>query len=576
MNSTSTRKPGHRVFILGLDGATFDLVKPWVTEGHLPNFARLLEEGAHGDLKSVVHPLSAQAWTSLVTGKNQGKHRIFDWRERDFTGYGYRFLNAKSRVGKTLWDLASNAEKHCIVINVPMTYPPDELNGVMISGRDTPGMDSDYTYPPTLKAELFRQLGDYVIVPDDWLHMRNGRPDEARRELFRELEIRFRTTTFLMKKYPWDLLMVVFCAPDGAAHFFWKYHDPEHPLHNPEQAKEYGDTLLRIYQHCDEQVGHLLERLENDTLLVIVSDHGQGSAGDRAIYLNVWLEEQGLLSVESVTGLSNLLQAPRRSLISLLAVGKRVFDRTVSWHSQKKLTALFGDLRSGMESLYLFSNIDWSRTKAYSEEIRGNIWVNLRGRDPQGIVEPGEEYEEIRDFIIQRLSDLRDPETGDQIIEKVYRREELYSGPFIERLPDLVVQVNDTPLVWKSSRTSLVKKAVRRLPKEELAKFETTGGHRMNGILLLRGPGIKPGAVLKRACLFDIAPTVLYALGLPIPEDMDGRILREAFQPEWLAQRPIESMEMKVPEIDECPGYDYSEEEADKIEELLRGLGYIE
>ena len=304
----------HRLVVIGLDGATFDLIEPWVAAGDLPTLGQLMAEGSWGRLRSVVHPFTAQAWTSMVTGTQQGKHRIFDFWERDFSTYGFRLLNASHRAMPAIWNLLSRAGRSAIVVNVPQTFPPEPIQGVMVSGRDTPGLDAAYTHPPELKAELNRFSGiPYVIVPDDWLWAQRGRPERARQELLREIDIRFDAVTHLMDTRPWDLAFFVVSATDGAAHFFWKYHDASHPLYDPDQAAQLGGTIGDIYRRCDRRIGQLLEHLsqEEPYNVLVVSDHGQGPMGAQAIHLNLWLEAQGLLRFRTAD--SQLKAADRAS-----------------------------------------------------------------------------------------------------------------------------------------------------------------------------------------------------------------------------------------------------------------------
>ncbi|MEZ4769882.1 MAG: alkaline phosphatase family protein [Caldilineales bacterium] len=292
----------NRLLVIGLDGATFDLMRPWAAAGELPNLQRLMNEGSWGPLRSVVHPFTAQAWTSMVTGTQQGKHRVFDFWERDFSTYGFRLLNASHRALPAIWNLLSAAGKDVIIVNLPQTYPPEPVQGVMVSGRDTPGLGAAYTYPAGLKSEL-DAVSDtpYVIVPDDWLWMQRGRPDLARAELLREIDVRFDAARRLMESRPWDLTFFVVSATDGVAHFFWKYHDPSHPLYNPAEAERYGDTILEVYRRCDQRIGELLAWIEEsgNTNVLVVSDHGQGQLGPQAIHLNLWLAEQNLLHFRS-------------------------------------------------------------------------------------------------------------------------------------------------------------------------------------------------------------------------------------------------------------------------------------
>lgn len=568
----------NRVVVVGLDGATFDLITPWVQAGKLPTLARLLEESAAAPLESVLHPFTAQAWSSMVTGANQGKHRIFDFWERDFHTYGFRLTNASFRSLPALWTLLSQAGRHVIVLNVPMTYPPEAVNGVLVSGWDTPGMGAAFTYPAELKAELTR-LGNgqpYVIVPDDWKYSTAQRADKVLSELQREIDVRFAVATNLMQREPWDLCFFVVSAPDGAAHFLWKYHDPAHPLHDAQQRAALfdEDPLLQVYQRADQRLGEFLQTLPPDVYVLVVSDHGEGPLEDVEIHLNLWLAQQGLLTFHP----AGSPRSPRRMAKWLAARAversKQALYGRVSFSTLARLRHLWPDrLRTTLGEESFFPAIDWSSTLAYSEEVRGNIWINLRGRDPHGIVEPGEAYETLRSRIIETLSGLRDPRSGQPLIKRVWRREERFSGPYVERFPDLVVEAA-YPDLFRPRRHYQGTEAVRHLSIEEMRGRRITGCHRAHGIFLARGRGVQAGARLALADITDVAPTVLYLLDEPVPAWMDGRVLVDIFTPDLLAEQPIR-LDGQAAATAGPADVAYDEADAQMLADRLAGLGYL-
>lgn len=566
-----------RALIIGLDGATFDLIKPWAASGQLPTFARLLREGSHGLLRTVQPPLTAPAWSTMVTGMNPGKHGLVDFWARDLPGYHFRLLNASSRAGPCLWDVVGQAGGRVIVCNVPMTYPPTPVNGVLVSGMDTPGMDAPYTYPAELKHELNKVVGRYVIVPDDWLYSRRRQYDRARAELLHGMQVHFAAGMHLLQRYPWDLAMLVLTATDGAAHFFWKFMDPQHPLYDARQAALYGDTILRVYQSADAKLAALLESLPADTVLFVVSDHGNGRTGERVIYLNAWLEQQGLLHYRQGSALERGRRAVSQGTLGLLRSVRRLMRSWIPYELQLQIEALFPGGGKRIESGLQSAQIDWSRTKAFSEEVRGSVWINLQGRDAQGIVAPGAEYEGLRDQIIAAAADLRDPRTGEALIERAYRREELYHGPHANLEPDVVLEARDTVQIFRKRESLRATTPVHVLSRAEMSRADTSGHHLMNAILMMYGPGVEAGRKIADAQMQDVAPTVLYAMGLPAPSHMDGQVLRAAFEPSHLAQHPVQTgaeHAQGASDRDEA-GSAYSEDEARLVEDRLRGLGYL-
>lgn len=580
---STTTTSARRVVVVGLDGATFDLIEPWVAQGKLPTLARLLHTSAWAPLESVLHPFTAQAWTSMVTGANQGKHRIFDFWERDFSTYGFRLTNASFRALPALWTLLSQAGRHVIVLNVPMTYPPEKVNGVLVSGWDTPGMGAAFTYPLALKAELSALSGGqpYVIVPDDWKYSTAQRGDMVMAELLREIDVRFAVATSLMAREPWDLTFFVVSALDGAAHFLWKYHDPAHPLYDPAvNAQMFSeDPLLQVYQRADQRLGEFLSTLPPDVHVLVVSDHGEGALEDIEIHLNLWLAQQGLLTLRTPGSRRSLGNALKWLAAKLVDRGKRALYGRVSFSTLSRLRHWWPDkLRVTLGEESFFPGVDWAHTLAYSEEVRGNIWINLKGRDPQGTVAPGAEYEALRDRIITGLQDLRDPRTGKRLVRRVWRREERFSGPFSDRLPDLLVEA-EYPDLFRPRGAYSGREPVRHLTMEEMRHRRITGCHRPNGIFFAHGPAVQPGLPLAPASILDVAPTVLHLLGEPAPSWMDGRVLTEMLTPEALARQPVESRpQTPLPPVSSGDGagvQSYDEAEAQEVTDRLAGLGYL-
>lgn len=565
-----------RLVVVGLDGATFDLIEPWVATGKLPNLARLLEQSSHARLKSVIHPFTAQAWSSMVTGANAGKHRIFDFWERDFQSYGFRLTNASFRALPALWSLLSMAGRPVIVVNVPMTYPPEPVNGVLISGWDTPGLQANFTYPAELKAELGQLAGQpYVIVPDDWKYSTAQRGELVLVELLREVDVRFAVVQQLMAREPWDLTFFVVSALDGGAHFLWKYHDPSHPLYDAAETVQYfsDDPLLQVYQRVDQRLGELLATLPPDVYVLVVSDHGEGPLGDLAIHLNLWLAGQGLLAYRTPNSRQSWLAIGRRWAARFVDWAKHQLYGRVSFGTLSRLRSLWPDrLRSMFSEELFYPNVDWSRTLAYSEELRGNIWINLRGRDPQGIVESGAEYEAVRDRIIAELSQLTDPVTGQRLVSRVWRREERFSGPYLESIPDLLVEA-EYPDIFQPRGKYRGTAPVRHLTLNEMRR-RVSGCHRPAGIFIARGPGVRAGATLPPAEITDVTPTILYLLDEPIPDWVDGRVLTEMLLPELLVERPISKNESGG-EYLSSGDFEYSPDDEKIIKDRLTGLGYL-
>jgi predicted AlkP superfamily phosphohydrolase/phosphomutase len=567
-----------RVLVIGWDGATLQLIRPWVAKGRLPNVERLMKEGSYGVLDSVIRPGSPQAWSSFVTGKNPGKHGIFNFIEKVKNSYRVTFINAKSRAGESVWKILSRYGLRVGVINVPISYPPEKVNGVFLSGLDAPGVESEFTYPPDLYKELRENVGEYLLEAGMWGYITGGRYEEGLARLDYVIEQRFKAAKYLYEKEKWDFFMVVFTAPDRVQHNFWKFMDPTHPLYTEEGNRLYGDAIQKVYVKLDEKLGKFLEMADQDTALMIMSDHGMGKNTDKAIYLNRFLEARGLLTFKNVTQNRISSRLKRMVFVDVPRFVRRQLWKRLHRKTKERLVRLFPALRDRMTSVFLFSPIDMARTKVYADETRSILWVNVQGRDPQGTVAP-QEYEAVRSCVIDELKKLKDPDTGQPIVERVYRREEVYHGPFVKDAPDLMVMWHNDEYRSRPSYTSSGGAFMKRIERDELEKLElnlqANADHRMDGILFLRGEGIKQAHEIKHANIMDLAPTILALFDLPIPEDMDGKVIEEAFEPGYLQEHPVRFS--SDGSKDETRGMqDYSDDEADIIRSRLQGLGYLE
>lgn len=558
-----------RLLVIGLDGATFDLIKPWAAEGKLPTLARLIAEGSHGLLRSVPNMNSAGAWTSFATGKNPGKHGIYYFDEHVDGSYQKRFLSGSARDGVTFWQYLSRAGKRQLIVNVPMTYPAEAINGCMLAGEDTPSTDSPgFAYPAGLAAELRQNVGDYIIDHGIWGFMKQGRKDLALERLLQTIDKRQAYARYLLQRKPWDLAVVVFTESDAAHHVFWRDMDPRHPDHTAQGAAQFADAIQRVYQKLDACVAELLADAGPATV-IIMSDHGGGFDQRGSEYLNGWLADRGYLVYERTEQAPAPGNAARRAVRTLAERIYRLLDKRLNRESKRKLQRLLPGVRERVESSIRFKNIDWTRTRAYADGVKDEVWINLRGREPQGVVDPAG-YDALADELRLALQDCRDAQTGQPVVEWVRRRDELYQGPHVGRAPDLSIHWRAafviSGLLGKDGRP--IARATW-LPRRQFI----SGGHRPDGILIAWGEQVRHNVEVLGAQLMDLCPTILHLMGQPAPADMDGTVLHDLLSEtqEQAAAAP------GVADVTPAPaGEAYSAEEAAAIEERLRGLGYIE
>lgn len=553
-----------KVLVIGLDGATFDLIKPWAADGYLPTLDRLMREGAHGTLRSTIPPMTAPAWTSFATGTNPAKHRLYDWIAREPGSYRFSPVTAVNGTAPTIYTLLSRANRRICTLNVPMTYPPVPVNGVMVSGLPAPSTQSTITYPVGLYQDILQAVGDYILYPDPGQAYSEAGVASFLERLYRCTEIRTRTFNYLQSREAWDFAMIVFNGTDTICHALWKYTDPEHPLHDPARHAKFGSAIRDYYQYMDKHLARILDTLDENTTLIIMSDHGSGPF-HKFIHVNNWLIQEGFMQVRSrlssrlKQGLFRLGFAPMNVYNALMRLGLGALKReVVRGQGQGLLKALF----------LSFEDVDWHRTLAYSLGNVGQIYLNVAGREPIGCVQPGAEYQAARDHIIARLKELRDPQTGEQVVEAVYRREEIYSGDQLEHAPDILFIPRRMEYFGFGEYEFGSHKVVEAMERG------ISGTHRLNGVFLAYGPAVQPGVVVEDAHIVDLAPTILHIMGVPIPEHMDGRVLHEilpeAFQP---GQPTAAHHEWHSPASNDGEGLTQEEQQA--LTDRLRSLGYV-
>lgn len=573
-----------RVLVFGIDGATFDLLRPWMEEGSLPNLAAIARNGASGELRSTIPPSSAPAWTSFMTGMNPGKHGVYGFtRVEPNAGYAIKVNSGATRRARTVWQFLTEQGRRSVVLNVPMTYPPDPIDGLVVTGIDTPGLESQFTYPPELRHEIFRLLPDYILDVRSWGVTAVGkRRAHILDDILRMVDVRRRLAVHLMTTRPWDLFTIVFTASDRAQHFFWRFLEPTHPLYDPAEGPRYHDAILRVHQEIDKALGEMLACCGEETTVLVMSDHGFGPQ-HRLFRINQWLIENGFLRLGYTTS-NGLVPSPSSAAQKwfYLGLGRlvRLARSALADTTKDRLKRLFPHLRQRVVSQILFSGVDWSTTQAYhTAEFPGSIRVNLKGREVKGVVEPGAEYESVCKAIRSGLEGYVDPDTGKRVVQRVFRREELYWGPYLDIAPDLIVELADygytfdwyMPITPNGTRDDLP--VVDALTGDYAVNC---GYHRPNGILMLCGADIRKGVHLHPAQIYDVTPTVMYLLGLPIPAEMDGRVLMESIKADRLDRQPIERSGPTSASTETlAPGQVYSEEEAEAIVDRLRSLGYL-
>jgi predicted AlkP superfamily phosphohydrolase/phosphomutase len=499
----------NRVLIVGWDGADWDILDPLLEAGELPALAAFLERGRRGVSRSCLPSHSWAAWPTFLTGRDPGGHGVFDILEYR-PGAARRLpVSANSILAPTWPERVSAAGKTTLLVNVPLTYPPPQIKGAVIAGGIVPPRTT-YSWPPDLGARL-----DWPINGGSWTTFR-GRPVDLVAELERLTRKRAAGMRTLLDEEPWDVACLVFVSTDRAQHCLLEYVHPGHPAFAEASASPVAERVRDLYRLLDRELASILERTHDDDLVVLMSDHGHHPC-TRAVSMNKVLEHLGFLRFGAGSTLVNLLSWGR-----VRSVARVVYDR-LGLHGRVAVPT---------------PPIDWARTIAYTSVVSTGegVSVNLTGREPEGTVSRAD-YERVRDEVAQALLEFTD-DRGEHPVGAVLRKEEVLSGPYLDRAPDLLLQA--APLYSLSHARRMVEDA-----------DWLSGDHRPEGVYVMAGPGIEAGAG-PEISLGDFAAQIAHEIGLPA-------------DPEWgrsgLEAEPVGA---------------YSDEEERLVEERLRGLGYLE
>jgi predicted AlkP superfamily phosphohydrolase/phosphomutase len=571
----SARRPV--LLLIGWDGATPELLLRFAQAGKLPTVARLIQGGSFRRLRSTIPPVTACAWSSFLTGKNPGKHGLFDFVTPHPNSYKFAYTHGGYRRGRggDLLALLNGAGLRVGCVNVPMTYPPRAIDGFLVSGLDAPDESSGIACPAEVFAQAQAEVGPYRIDNRHLGSMKDGADRRRVLDEFKRIETR-RTDVALamMRHVPVDVLILVYNATDQVQHHFWHLMEPQtcaYPGSDAAMAALFQHAIEEVYAHCDAELARWLELFPQANLMLI-SDHGAGPVCGPQVRLNSALAEAGLLTWAQTKG----------TLLSDAAAGlDRFLRRTLTAGQKAKLARLLPAGRTRIEALGL-PTIDWQRTVAFAYEgftLSPCVWINRRDRFPEGTVGAGEEYEQACSRVIEALGRLKDPKTGAAVIPRVYRSAEVYHGEYTSGAPDLILD-------WWEGATFTMAKSHPKLNGQPAVFYPTqparagqdiTGIHRRDGVLVAAGSqwAALDSAQTAPADLIDIAPTVLASLGLEVPADMDGRVLTDVVGSPAVPQRhaigpPAPPAAAPVEKVQA-----YSQRDERRIEERLSDLGYM-
>jgi predicted AlkP superfamily phosphohydrolase/phosphomutase len=485
---------------IGLDGLNPDLVQEWRAE--LPNLDGLMEEGMWGRMESTVPPITPQAWTCMMSGKNPGQFGFWNFTYRSEYSYGEPNLVNSGVVMErvdTLYTILPRMGKKVAIINLPVSYPPPRIeNSYSISCFLTPNLERPFTHPPELKEEITKIIGEYIIdASTSDTNYRVMDKDLVLKRIYDMDKQRFDLIEYFVKEKKCDYVFAVIMGTDRMPHLFYRYFDKHHVRY--ESNPQYADALKNHYKFCDSNIGRIKAMLDSNTTMLINSDHSVQRLDGR-INLNEWLLNEDYMKLNSYP---------------------------------EKLTPLRD------------CHVDWNGTMAWATGYTGQIYLNIRGREKQGIIKP-KDYNTALDELTQKILDIKDPK-GNKLDTEVFKRTEIHSGPYSRYGPDLFINFDDCR--WNISE-------LIGYGEGEMYSFDTPlgtddGGHGQFGFFVMAGPGI-PNIGEITAHLIDVAPTVLSLMDVPVSGDMEGHVL-----------------------VKSEPGVVYSKEDVDEVKKRLEALGYL-
>lgn len=532
-----------RTVIIGVDGATYDLLDPLMAEGLMPNLARVIGNGARAILKSTIHPLTPPAWTTLMTGVSPGNHGIYDFIKVDRSASvpSYTLATSEDLRAPTMWDIASARGKRVTTMNYPVMFPARPIEGVVIPGY-VPWSYLSRAIHPRSMAKRLKELGVFKAaeMSTDWQHERKAvqglgedqLDDWVQFHITRER--RWQATLLaVMEEDPCDLTAILFDGVDRIQHLCFHLIDPKtRGDYATPEAEATRKLVLQYFNELDGFIGEIIAKAGPDARTFIVSDHGFCRAGTRIFYANTWLEQQGWLAWKPDTPLDDQ--------------GRMALD----------------------ENTEASTLIDWAGTKAYALSSSSNaIFIRQAKAPGEAGVQPGD-YAAFRAELVQKLLDLTDPETGKKVVAEVFLRETAFPGAFMQDAPDITLRLHDYSFL--SVLRAHQPCASRRVP------YAT---HHPDGIFIAHGPGLRAGERIETLKIADVAPTVLYSLGLPVPQSMEGQAATSAFSIDHLMYNPLNISADAIP--GQAAGdFGHSgealpEDAAEQIKERLKALGYM-
>lgn len=532
-----------RTLLIGLDGASFSILDPFMENGQMPFLKQFVSDGTRATLRSTVPALTPPAWTSLTTGRSPGAHGIFDFFRREgVQSHHIRFLTSQDVGSETIWSIVNRDSKRATVLNFPLTFPAPHIDGYVVAGGWMPWRQLRLgCYPSDLYDQL-KQLPGFSPreLAMDMSHeekalegcQQDEYEDWIRLHIRRE-EQWVSVARYLMEHDPTDLTAILFDGVDKLQHLCWRFIDPTYAatISAPWELRV-RDQCYEYFQRLDTLIEQLVGLAGSDATTIIASDHGFGPQV-RTFFINSWLEQHGYLRWADGAG----PQATEGQVTGMGQLARHAFL------------------------------LDWDHTFAYAPMPSGNgVHIVRRDADhPNGVADDA--FEAFRDTLIAELRAVRDPDTGESVVDEVWKQEDIFVGPYIDLAPDLTLELHDGGLISIMASDAVIKP--RTLP---------TGSHRPEGVLIANGPGMRRNEGLAELSILDVAPLLLYSLGTPVPDDLEGQRYTDVIEPAFLATHRVGRAATGAATEELSAPFEtvWSEEDEALVLRRLQALGYVE
>jgi predicted AlkP superfamily phosphohydrolase/phosphomutase len=500
-----SKKPP-KVLVVSFDGGVWANLKPIAEAGIMPNLQKLLKEGNSGDLESTIPPVTPPAWTAFMTGCNPAKSGVFDFYEHQEGSYKPSLTTNKSIQVDTLWKILSDSGLRVGIIDVPINYPPPEVNGFIVSGWERPSNKKVFTYPADLGPKLIEKLGDYPICLRTF--DRQGTKDIDFLNSLIDISNKVSSAAcYLLDEEKTDFFMVHFQTTDIIQHSFW----PQIATFDFNSEDPVMKKIWEFYSNLDQHLGEIKSKGGEETTFLLVSDHGFGPV-KRRMATNIWLVENGYLKLKQDINTQIQTQVKSTAIkmihkVDALARLKNRIKVRKEEDAEQRVIVPRG-----------FDAIDYKESRAFGGigTVYGTIQLNLIGREPEGIV-PQSEAESLKDEIIGKLINVKDPMSGETFLESVKRKEEVFNGPLLNKIPDLILIPNKAFFLFPGTNEKELFHEAHSL---------STGNHVKEGIIAIDGP-LSNKIDLNNAKIVDVLPTILEIFGLKKPGYVDGSNLLE-------------------------------------------------